>query len=186
MKYLLFVALLSGVIYSCKKYTDPKAVADPRLTNPYCNDPAAVNYNVGFPGKPDNTVCYYPSDLFKGVYFFHDSIYLTATNIFLYVDSFTLTIQEMPNSNRAKIKVTGMCQSGDFMTLTAGPTYVATLDTSIRDTSVVNWGQTLCRSEDTVAGTFTRDRVDSAVIHIYLRVASDTGVTTHIGDARKL
>ena len=184
MRYITYIAILLAVgscmFFSCAKWKDPKGY-DPNLTGRYyCNDPIAVNYNWGFPGKPDNTICFYPTDLFKGTYFFRDSIY--RDTLFIRADSFTLTMEAI---SRTKINVVGFCLNGNKITLTAGPTYVATVDTTEGDTTTINHGQMLCRIQDTVSGTISKDRVDSMLLHITLQVASDTGMTTHYGNARK-
>src|SRR5579872_3418748 len=91
---VIFFLMLTEGVCSCSKYKDTKATADPRLTNPYCNDTNAVNYNWGFPGKPDSTVCFYPTDVFKGIYTFNDSIFLQPLGIFVRADTFLLTIRK--------------------------------------------------------------------------------------------
>jgi hypothetical protein len=190
MKYIAFIAALLtfGVVVfvSCAKYKDPKGYTDPALTNPYCNDPRAVNYNVGFPGKPDNTLCFYPRDLFVGKWLFHDSVYLSS-GLFIYADSFIINIASIPTDTTfSKILASGFC-GGVNLSLTASPTYVATVDTisPYRDTLTLGNGQQLCRVQDTVNGTFTKSFVDSTLITISLQVISDTGITTHVGSARK-
>jgi hypothetical protein len=185
MRPLALLSLLTAgvcLFFSCAKWKDPAPVKDPRLTNPYCNEPSAVNYNWGFPGRPDNTVCFYPSDLFQGNYLFFDSVYLSPSGLFVGADSFIITITKLSNS---KIGVKGFCSSGSQLRLTAGPTYVATVDTTLGDTTSLNLGQALCRIQDTVSGTISRDRVDSTLLHIALQVVSDTGISVFIGKARK-
>lgn len=164
---------------SCAKWKD-KPAQDPHLTQAYCNDPDAVNYNWGFPGKPDNTVCFYPTDVFAGTYLFRDSIY--QDTLFVGYDSFMLYITAQSHT---KISVSGFCTNGNQVRLTAGLTYVATVDTTEGDSTTINHGQMMCRIQDTVTGTFTKDRVDSSLLHISLQVFSDTGVATHYGSARK-
>jgi len=186
MRYIFFISLLalSGVcvFFSCAKWKDPKPVNDPRLTNHYCNDPAAVNYNLGFPGVPDNTVCYYPSDLFVGNYLLHDSVYLSPSGLFISADSFVIRVTKISNS---KIGVIGFCKSGSQLLMTAGPTYVATGDTTEGDSTTIYHGQMLCRIQDTISGTISKDRVDSTVLHIALQVVSDTGISLIQGRAVK-
>ena len=167
------------MLFSCAKWKDPKGY-DPNLPNHYCNDPAAVNYNWGFPGKADNTVCFYPTDLFKGSYLFRDSIY--RDTLFIRYDSFILN---MSAQSHTKITVGGFCMNGNQIVLTAGPTYVATVDTTVGDSTTLNLGQIMCRTQDTVSGTISKDRIDSTLLHITLQVVSDTGTTTHYGSARK-
>ena len=174
------------MLHSCAKWKDPAPVTDPRLINPYCNDPDAVNYNRGFPGKPDNSVCFYPTDIFKGVYLFKDSVY--RDTLFISADSFYLTIEPQKGS-RTKMLVTGMCAGSTPLTMTAGASFVATLDTTVGDTTTLVLGQYMCRTQDTIAGTITKPVTDTNVqfptLLIYFKVASDTGATMHIGKAKK-
>jgi len=71
--FFIIIACLSSIL-GCTKWTDTQNASDPRLTQKYCNDPFAVNYNWGFPGIPDNSTCVFPSDVYVGTYVFHDSI----------------------------------------------------------------------------------------------------------------
>ena len=187
MKYIIYIAILFtlgiGVFVSCKKYKDPAPRTDPRLTTHYCNDPIAANYNVGFPGVPDNTVCVYPRDLFVGKWLCHDSIFLSSGR-YAFSDSFIITINPVTGS-LLKIAVNGFCPSGNIISMTAGPTYIATVDSTIGDTTTLTRGQAFCRIKDTLSGTITKDKVDSTLLHIALQVISDTGMTTHVGSAIK-
>ena len=179
--------LIAGtlVCFSCKKWTDPAPTTDPRITNPYCNDPDAVNYNWGFPGRPDNSICFFPSDIFNGTYLFTDSVYLASgVNTGLFVLTQQQTLQVIKRS-QTKLEVIGFCSSGNSLFVTAHSTFVATIDTTVGDTSIINKGQLLCRTVDTASGTITYSRVDS-LLHISIQVVSDTGITTHIGKAKKI
>ncbi|MCW3123327.1 MAG: hypothetical protein JWQ38_2819 [Flavipsychrobacter sp.] len=186
MRHPIFISFLiiSGICLfaSCDKWKDPAPTDDPRLTNLYCNNPVAVNYNVGFPGKPDNSVCFFPSDLFQGTYIVKDSVYVSTSGLFLQADSFEITIVKYSD---AKIGVTGFCKSGLQLYLTAGPTYIASMDTLVSDRDTIHAGQMLCRELDTISGTITKDRVDSTLLHINLQIVNDTGITALIGNARK-
>ncbi len=174
----MFTAVI--LIFSCKKYQDSAPVNDPRLTNPYCNDPAAVNYNWGFPGKADNTICFYPTDLFRGTYQYIDSVYLTSSNYFIYADTLILSIHSLSHT---RISVFGFCGNGDSLNLTAVG-YVSTIDSAVGD-SVTARGQFLCRMADTVSGSISDNLLDTT-LHIYFNVVSDTGLTYHMGRAKKL
>ena len=188
MRYILYIAslLTIGVVVfvSCKKYKDPAPYTDPRLTTHYCNDPNAANYNVGFPGTPDNTVCIYPRDLFVGKWVYRDSVYQTESGRFLFSDSFMLTISPV-GSSLTKIIVKGFCPSGANIYMTSSPIYEASIDSLIGDTTTIYRGQTLCRIKDTISGSMTKDRVDSTILHVAFQVVSDTGITTHTGFAKK-
>jgi len=181
---IILILLLTCLSLSCNKWVDPKPVTDPRLTNPYCNDPTAVNYNWGFPGKPDNTVCFYPTDMFAGRFLFIDSIYsesgLNFGN-FLYALTDTLSVTTLSHT---KMTIAGFCSTGSIMKLTA-LTFTATVDTTVGDTLTTTQGQLLCRTKDTVYGTIFYSRTDS-LLHINFQVMSDTGLSSHVGKARKL
>ena len=185
MRYLVSIILTLSIavclLNSCAKWKDPKGYTDPQLTNPYCNDPNAVNYNWGFPGKPDNTICFYPNQLFAGTWEYYDSVYSVSSGLLLFTDSFTMTVHSISDTI---ISVFGFCGSApDSIILAAGPTYIATVDTLIGD-SITTEGQRLCRVQDTINGTITRDRLDSPyVLHVNLQVTSDTGATIHSGSA---
>ena len=175
----VLLSICIGVLLSCAKYKSPKGYTDPQLTNHYCNDPLAVNYNWGFPGIPDNTVCFYPTDVFAGKYIFRDSIFLQSGYIFIRADSFIMTIKKI---NTTQMSVFGVCVNGDSLVLTATPSFIASVDTTEGDT-VTNCGEPLCGSNDTINGTITQNRLDS-VLTILFQVASDSGIITlHSGSA---
>ena len=80
--------------------------------------------------------------------------------------------------------LSGICGGGGGISLTALPGFQATVDTNAGDTATPNQGQIFCRPVDTLSGYINRDRLDSpTVLHFYFQVASDTGITTHLGSA---
>lgn len=180
-KTVLLLSLIA-VVSSCKKWQDPAPQNHPEINTPYCNDPDAVNYNWNFPGKPDNTTCVYPSDLFAGTYRLRDSLYNNADELFLAADSADIVITKVDAKH---ISVSGLCASGQVITLTAGATYQATVDTLVGDSTTISAGQIFCRSQDTVVGTFVRDKVDSSLIYVRLNITNDTGGVIRMGRARK-
>jgi hypothetical protein len=178
MRYI-FILIIVSVAYiflpSCAKWVDKKAV-DPNLTNPYCNDPYAVNYNWGFPGRPDDSICFYPEDLFKGKYSFIDSV-LLPDNTFLFsrIDSFSIY-----GLGDTLIGLVGFCPNlSDTLKLSAGRNYQAIVDT------VVGYGQFGCRQLDTLAGYLSKLSYDDTPMVVYFTVTSDTGSTIHKGTAYK-
>ncbi len=186
MRYTIFIAsllaLTTGIFLSCAKYVDKKADPDPRLSKHYCNDPDAVNYNWDFPGVPDNTTCFYPTDIFKGVYEFHDSVFLKTEGFFISSDTFDLTITKI---NNTQFTIGGFCTQGAVLSLTAGPNFTASLDTTLGDSVTRVYGQAFCTVADTVSGSLSKDRLNDSLLFVTFQVASDTGVTTtHVGTAR--
>lgn len=179
-----FIAITCSalLLLSCAKWKDKAPYTDPNLTNPYCNDPNAVNYNWGFPGKPDNTTCFYPTDIFSGTYVFVDSVYLLPDIIYVSTQTETLHINKI---DQTKLSITGFCSGGNVLNFHADKSYVATIDTTVGDT-VTARGQLMCRTVDTVNGSITKDRLVDSLLHISFQVISDTGITNHIGNAKKI
>jgi hypothetical protein len=178
--FLLLLAVATLFALSCKKWKDAAPRDDPRISTPYCNDPEAVNYNWGFPGKPDNSVCYYAADIFAGTYTVHDTAY--KADLYVWADSTQITISRITNS---KISVTGLCSGGGIMYVTARTAYQATIDTTVGDSLSLDQGQLYCRPQDTVSGYFNRDKFDSSLMYINLTVKTDTGTTVHLARAVK-
>ena len=176
---ILSLIMLMGMLslLACNKWVDPPP-KNANLTNPYCNDPNAVNYDWGFPGRPDDSVCFYPCDLFRGKFIYIDSIYL-PNGYFARTQTDTLTIFALTLN---KLGILGFCGAGDTMFISSYTPFVATIDTTLLPLTGTA-GQQLCRTVDTVSGTFTRDQVDTSFIHINFTEVSDTGTTTHMGTA---
>lgn len=182
--YRRFLVILMVVVtlFSCKKWKDEQAVTDPRLTRPYCNDPEAVNYNWDFPGKPDNTTCFFPTDIFNGAYTFTDSVYSGDLE---YNTSYTFNISLIPQS-KSKFLLSGFCNGGTAknLTLTADRYYKAAVDSLILPDSSFMSGQVGCRPIDTLSGSIIGE-ANKNKLRISFTVLSDTGTTYHIGTAIK-
>jgi hypothetical protein len=167
---ILSVLLIGG----CQKYEDVPGQYDPRLDRKYCNDPEAVNFNFDFPGTADNSVCYYPADVFAGTYSFIDSVY-TSANKMAFSKQLTLAVQAQ---GHGKFDLSGFC-SGNTLHFTVNRTLKASADSTVPN------GHTLCRVQDTVSGYLIRKLGDSTRLHVLLTVVSDTGATIHQGTAYK-
>lgn len=177
-KILIYVVGLV-LVYGCAKkdaaFDDP---ASENFETPYCNDPIAINYNHGFPGTAQNSVCIYPTDVFKGSYLLRDSIYngqFELDTVLEYLVSFnTLSL--------TKVTMSGFCPTGDVVRLTADRYQKASVDSTLLlpDSTLVE-GQSFCRSADTIMGSISKYNNDSGKIRINFIIASDTGINYHIG-----
>jgi len=170
---VIFLVLALLATASCEKYVDKPGDDDPRLARKYCNDPEAVNFNRGFPGTADNSVCYYPADAYKGRYLWIDSMY--SNNSLLGQRSLTLDFSVI---DKEQMAVQGLCEaSGTTVTFTANRQLRAVADTTIIK------GQPFCRPKDTVSGYIQQSLSDSTRLRFYLSVVSDTGTVLHQGTA---
>ncbi len=159
-----------------KKATTDNPGTDPRLSRLYCNDPDAVNYNWNFPGTPDNSTCYYPTEVFASAYTFNDSVYFSDGQ-YLFSKLYTLHVYPL---GKTKLGITGFCGPYDSLKLTADRFYRAQLDSTIEN------GQPLCSNTDTISGYIIQNMKDSSLLQIEFLVASDTGINIHRGTATKL
>ena len=179
-KGFLQIAGLCALLAGCKTEDQTFPDTDPRLeTRPYCNDPLAVNYNWNFPGRPDNSVCFFPSDLFKGSYQFTDSIYLAGGQLDS-ARSGTVYNLNIARIDDTKMQLSGFCAGGQTVPLTGNRTqFRAVVDT------VTLRGALFCRPVDTVTGFISRTLADSVNFLVELTVYSDTGLNVHRGTARR-
>ena len=173
--FLFFCSVV--IVVACQKWKDKAPGSDSRLTHPYCNDPLAVNYNWGFPGRPDDSVCYYPTDVFKGVYIFNDTVRL-SDNTFSYAQTDTLHFYAL---TQTKLGIMGFCSGGDTLKLTVDRILKPTIDT------VVGFGQVLCSGLDTVNGNISQYFSDTTgkTITITFTANTPSGILLHSGYAIK-
>lgn len=169
-------AILLCALAACSK-PDPTATGDPNnpaLQRPYCPVPTAVNYNWDFPGLPDSSVCYYPTDIFKGSYLYVDSFYREDLSL---AGSDTFLLQFIARS-QTKLEIKGFCDGpADSLLLTANRFLRAEVD------STTALGRFLCRPQDTISGFVSRTLADTSRVRVSFTVRSDTGVTLHYGTA---
>lgn len=182
---LLGIAGASAIwLMACEKYTDP-VKPGVELTNHYCNDPIAANYNRGFPGIPDSSVCEYATEYFEGTWEWVDSVFdkdmafqqrqvrdLVFTPASLTTDTF-----------RRHLTVSGFCDNSTILKVTASKYAIAMTDTLIAG---VYGGQISCNSTDTVSGYFKRTR-DTLItsMDILLTENRPAGIFYHKGKAVK-
>ena len=180
LRPLLILAVISTLLSSSACQPTDYNVAAPDTLNGriYCNDPEAVNYNWGFPGRPDSSLCRYPSDFFSGSFSYVDSIYL-ADGSFDSVGSLRQYPLLLQGLNRRQFSLSGFCTGGSLR-LTADRYFNASLDTTTL------YGQPFCRAQDTISGTVTRRLEDSTRLRIFFTVISDTGTSTHRGTAYRV
>ena len=178
---LLIAALAAMVLFACTKYKDPPpAGPDDRLKDRYCNDSKAVNYNWGFPGIPDNSVCIYAVDSFIGTWIFRDTVLLPNNEIAeIIVKNLTFTSTE--DTVKTHLAVTGWCSNSTPFYITAnkyGRAIVDSLATGVP-------GQLLCTSTDTLNGYFHKRQYGRDTMKIELTVTNATGTRYHRGVAIK-
>jgi len=186
LRGILVVAALACAIASCAKYKDK--TADPSIANgfnsTYCNDPEAVNYNDGFPGTPDNSKCFYPTDVFSGTYSFTDVVYYSEDYLAAPNMNRTYDLMLTPLS-RTQLAVYGICSNGGFVSFTADRFYKAVGDSTFYIDSVKMPGQIFCNSiKDTITGLVSRTAYNDT-LNISFTIVSDTGITFHTGKAIK-
>ncbi|MNS58590.1 hypothetical protein D3C72_915130 [compost metagenome] len=182
---LLGIAGASAIwLMACEKYTDP-VKPDVELPNHYCNDPIAANYNRGFPGIPDSTVCEYATEYFEGTWEWVDSIFdKDMTFQQRQVRNLIFTPKNLATDTfRNHLTVSGFCDNSTLLKITANKYAMAMTDTLIPN---VYGGQISCNSTDTVSGYFKRTSDTlTASMNILLTENRPAGVFYHKGKAVK-
>jgi hypothetical protein len=132
--------------YACKKYKDPE-MPDISLDGKYCNNPLAFNFNWGFPGTPDSTVCLFPTDKFTGIWQLEDSIYAPDETL-LEVVSRTITFTATEDTLKQHMRISGWCTPSSIA-VRANKFGLALTDTLIEFSA---GAQIVCN--DTLSGSF--------------------------------
>lgn len=187
-KLQLTLLALSGAtalwLMACEKYTDP-VKPDVELTNHYCNDPIAANFNRGFPGIPDSSVCEYATEYFEGTWEWVDSIFDKDMSFQQrQVRNLVFTPKDLAEDTfRNHLTVSGFCDNSTLLKVTANKYAMAFTDTLIQG---VYGGQISCNSTDTVSGYFKRT-TDTLILSmdILLTENKPAGVFYHKGNAVK-
>lgn len=173
------LALLAFSFTSCKKYTDPEGpdLSD-ELTNPYCNDPRAVNYNHGFPGRPDSSVCIYPVDSFLGRWIWDDSVFTTDLD-FVSTEQYQIELVATEDTAMTHLILHGWCDHPVY--LTADKYRRAVVDTLIE----AGIGQLGCLVTDTLSGYLNKNTGAAETMQFQFSVTDATGTLLHAGTATK-
>jgi hypothetical protein len=175
----ILLALTVIVFYACKKYKDPPdATLDPRLTNHYCNDPRAVNYNWNFPGIEDSSICIYPVDSFVGTWTFHDTVYLPSGDTES-VQIKQLVFTSTEDTLKSHLAVAGWCGGNVPFYVTASKYNRADVDTFPGGP----FGQYLCSQTDTLNGSVNKNTGDPNTMKIDFTVNNQQGIKYHRGTA---
>ncbi len=182
---LLLMAIAGGIFYGCKK-EEPSKTTDERLSRPYCNDPEAVNYNWDFPGTPDNSICFYPDEMFEGTYLVFDTTFdgefvMDSSS----ARSFTATLVANTHSKMllSGYVLTPTCTVNN-LSITATRFYKATVDSTFLpppDSMYLN-GAIICNN-DTLSGTISKKDKTNDTIMIDFTIAADSGLLYHRGKA---
>ncbi len=173
----------AGLLWgACKKYQDPPPTnGDDRLTGHYCNNPYAINYNWGFPGIPDSTVCIFPNDQFVGSWQFTDTIMLPDSSI-AEITLYHLAFSSREDTSRNHLSVAGFCNNNRAFQITADRFGNALTDTLIEYT---DGGQFFCSESDTVSGRMNLYYENDSLLKINLMVLTPGGIQYHIGTGIK-
>jgi len=183
-KGILFIGLFISVLsVSCNKSGDKKGqdISD-QLNSRYCNIPTAVNYNWGFPGIADNSICVFGTDFFVGNWMFVDTV-RTSDSMSLVIDTLYWQFSVVSNdSTNSLLDVKGWCNNNETFRIITDKYYSAITDTAFNSLGY----QILCNANDTLFGTVKKDVFDTTKLIINLTNYSANGVSYHKGLASKL
>lgn len=165
---------------SCSKVEEQQSPdISGQLTSHYCNDPDAANYNVGFPGIPDNSVCVYPYDKFLGEWEVHDSIF-KADSSFHEVIIRHFNIQAATfDTNKTAMMIHDWCSTPiEIFCNKYGKAYIKNM------LDYPDSAQVVC-SNDSIMGTFTLINNEDSAMRISLINKNTVGHFFHKSTAVK-
>ncbi|WP_157977153.1 hypothetical protein [Taibaiella helva] len=174
---LLLLMGMAAVLYACSKYKDPPpAVPNDELKNrKYCNDPLAVNFNWGFPGTPDSTICIYPVDSFLGSWALTDTAFLPDGTI-KSTQTRNLVFTATEDTLKTHLSATGWCGNTFPFFATANKYRRAVIDTLLEGSP----GQHICNNTDTLSGSLL---LGNDTMHIDFAITDAEGTLYHKGTA---
>jgi hypothetical protein len=176
LRLVTFIMLYTIIIIGCVKYKDPTPITTDKLTTPYCNILTAVNYNWGFPGVPNNSICTYPADLFLGTYIFYDSV-LNAVAEYVPFDSNIIEISKVSDST---ILIKGLCGSNSStFSAKATKNYRFSLDSN------TTLGQVFCSNNDTINGFGMKNFYNDSNFKFSYNLINNAIITEHKGTFKK-
>ncbi len=175
-KYILAPLLLGLVSFfaSCEKHED-KPIKDWDGEGFYCNDPEAVNYNWGFPGNINDSLCIYPTDLFVGDWILTDTVFNDTFAIVEIQERTISFVNKSDDSMSHLMELQGYCNNNTPIVLQANRFMLASLVDLIED----DLGQLGCDGESILTG-FIRLKdfqSDTLYLQIMRRSAQDDNFT---------
>ncbi|WP_162903193.1 hypothetical protein [Taibaiella koreensis] len=168
---LLLLAMgMAAFFYACSKYKDPPPGVpnDELKKRHYCNDPLAVNYNWGFPGTPDSTICTYPVDSFLGAWVLTDTAFFPDGTV-QGSQTRNLVFTSTEDTVKRHLSVSGWCGNTMPFLVTADKYKKAVVDTLL----VGSPGQYICNNTDTLSGGL-RQGNDTLLIDFTITNAGST------------
>lgn len=187
---VILIGLVSMVLAACQKTEEPPKKYDDRLEKRYCNDPDAINYNWDFPGTPDNSICFFPDEIFNGTYKLTDSLFdggfrfdTTSGRTF----EITITSVDKVHMTVSGLVINSVCTLNNIK-ITGDRYYKASVDSTFSpppDSTFLN-GFVIPCSPDTISGFFAKDPDDISRLRVNFTIFGDTGIYFRRGTAIKL
>jgi hypothetical protein len=165
------------MVTSCDKWKDPEE-KDLGLKNYYCNIPEAMNYNHGFPGTPNDSVCIFPIEPFIGSYLYTDSIFNSNNELIQWVP----TNFYISNVSRSQFALHQFCGNANTLQFRADKYYRATSDSLLEANTPT---QLMCNNIDTLTNANLEFFPKDSTLSIALTVVTDSGIFYHKGKAKK-
>jgi hypothetical protein len=172
------VVVLLG-IWSCNKDDGDVPDVSDKLTNRYCNIPQAVNYNHGFPGIEDNSLCIFGTDYYRGNWIVVDTIKLGDSTL-IDIDTLFFNISLMPNdTSYSKMYLRGWCGNENII-MNIDKYYFGRSDTFANQDG---W-QRICNS-DSILISVSKNIMDTSSVIFRISESVNNELRYHIGKGVK-
>lgn len=180
MKQLLSWGILALLMTGCSKTADTKPDISDQLSGKYCNIPAAVNYNWGFPGIEDNTTCIFATSYYEGNWAFVDTVALPDETV-VRIDTLLLNFSKIASDTTQRLMhMAGWCGSENLI-MDVDRYYMATTDSFDNN---LGW-QKICSNQDSLHVSIRKDLYDTSKLYITITQYNDLGNFTHKGNGTR-
>ncbi len=166
---------------SCTKGEDTASpdISD-LLTNRYCNNPNAVNYNWNFPGIEDNATCFFSYYFYEGDWIFIDTIRRSDSSI-VGVETYYLNFEKIiPDTSESLMAMSGWCSSASLI-IHVDRFYFARTDSFDNNGG---W-QKMCSNSDSIFVQMRKDIVDTTALDINIQEVKNNETFFHRGKGKR-
>lgn len=168
---ILTLGLIAMVlISSCEKYED-SSQNDWKVdeNQEYCNHPDAVNYNWGFPGVINDSICIFPNEVFEGQWYLTDTLFNDTLGVEAIRERF-IDIQWVPeDSIEYKLRLSGWCDNEHELYLDANRFLLASVIDELEDYP----GQWDCDLTSSISGTIRKNNFDADTLYLQMIQQTD-------------
>lgn len=156
---------------SCDRYEDKTLQDwDDQDNSYYCNQADAINYNWGFPGLINDSICIFPNEVFEGTWYLTDTIFNDTLGIEQIQERWVTIDWVADDTISYKLKMMGFCEEDQPLYFDANRFMLANIVDDLEDTN----GQLYCDLTSSISGNIRKDNIDSDTLYLQMLQQTNT------------